>query len=149
MSKSVCRVVKKVACEVDTSTIRACVAKTLLQENRKGYVTVVFVSESEIAKLNKQFRNVDAPTDVLSFPAQNAEPQHTSKDIEDIPYLGEIVICPSELHIPKKHEFVWEVCHLVVHGMFHLLGVHHEHSEQGVLRHPPKRSCAYKRCFTK
>lgn len=126
MSESVCRVVKQVACDIDTNIIQACVAKTLLQEKKTGCATVVFVSESEIAKLNKQFRNIDAPTDVLSFPTQTPTPQQGN----NAPYLGEIVICPDQLHISKKQEFAWEVCHLVVHGMFHLLGVHHEHSEQ-------------------
>ena len=126
MSKSFCRVVKKVACDINTKTIQACVAKTLLQENKKGYITVVFVSKSEITQLNKQFRNNDMPTDVLSFPAQITAPQQNN---EEAPYLGEIVICPSQLCTRENQEFVWEICHLVVHGMFHLLGVHHEHSE--------------------
>ena len=127
MSRSVCRVVKKVACNISVSTIQACVAKTLLHENKTGCATVVFVSPAEITELNKQFRNVNAPTDVLSFPAQTEESQRNTNTTS---YLGEIVICPKQVRAPENQEFVWEVCHLVVHGMFHLLGVHHEHSEQ-------------------
>ena len=94
MPESVCRVVKKVACNVDTNIIQACVVKTLLQENKKGCVTIVFVSQSEIAQLNQQFRNNSAPTDVLSFPTQTTTPQQGNTTL----YLGEIVIL-SLIHI--------------------------------------------------
>ena len=126
MSKLVCRIVKKVKCNVNDNILHACVEKVLTNENRTGYATVVFVSQSEITDLNKKFRNKNAPTDVLSFPNQDSEPK---QDQKTPPYLGEIVICPDQIHTTQQQEFVWEVCHLVVHGMFHLLGVHHEHSE--------------------
>ena len=127
MPESLCRVVKKVDCTINASIIQACVTQTLEHENQKGRATVVLVSPSEIARLNKQFRNIDTPTDVLSFPAHNTNPQQSDCVT---PYLGEIVICPEQVRRDENQEFIWEICHLVVHGMFHLLGVHHEHSEQ-------------------
>ena len=74
-----------------------------------------FVSSKEIKKLNKKYRNIDKPTDVLSFPLD----QEIGPD--GVIRLGDIVICKS-LAKKKKHS----VSFLIKHGMLHLLGIHHD-----------------------
>ena len=86
-------------------------------------ITLVFVDNRAIKKLNKQYLNKDAPTDVLSFPIGE-------KSADGKYYLGDIVIsvpqafkqCFSESHgLERELEF------LTIHGFLHLLG--YEHSE--------------------
>ena len=75
-------------------------------------------------ELNRQFRNIDAPTDVLSFPADFSDPEN------GIPYLGDIIISyPSakEQSYAGGHSIEAELQLLVVHGILHLLG--HDHAD--------------------
>ncbi len=81
----------------------------------KSYaLSVAFVSPKKIRALNKQYRGIDAPTDVLSFPYSKTE--------------GEIYFCASEV---TRHARVWQqpvqkyLPYLLMHGMIHLLGVDH------------------------
>jgi len=78
-----------------------------------GHVAIEFVSAERIAELNAEHRGVDppAPTDVLSFPIDGAEPSPGP------PELGDIVICPQ--HTEDLRE-------AIVHGALHLTGMDHE-----------------------
>jgi len=85
-------------------------------------ISLSFVEASEIQALNKQYRNKDSVTDVLSFEV-SADPNL------DIPVLGDIVICieraieqAKEIRQSQKREFAF----LFVHGLLHLLGYDHE-----------------------
>ena len=71
---------------------------------------VVFSNKSDMAYLNKKFRKVDGPTDVLSFEGVEAGS------------LGEIVLCVDVI----KEPFIKEVVFLMLHGILHLLGYEHE-----------------------
>lgn len=88
-------------------------------------ITVSLVGEEQIYKLNRSWRSVDRPTDVLSFPMLEAweEPG------EDANLLGDVVIC---LPVAKRqaaeygHGIQRELAFLAVHGVLHLLGRDHE-----------------------
>ncbi len=84
----------------------------------EGHVAVEFVSEQRIRKLNRDFRGIDEPTDVLSFgideDAAVPEPRE----------LGDIVICPD--HTADVRE-------AIVHGALHLTGMDHETDEGEML----------------
>ena len=85
-------------------------------------VTIVFVSDSAIRKLNKQFRDTDRVTDVLSFPA---EPEH----FENQSSLGEIVISTDRAAAQAKANGLSlqnEIEQLILHGLLHLCGYDHE-----------------------
>ncbi|HKN83117.1 MAG TPA: rRNA maturation RNase YbeY [Pyrinomonadaceae bacterium] len=85
-------------------------------------VTIVFVSDSAIRKLNKQFRDTDRVTDVLSFPA---EPEH----FENQSSLGEIVISTDRAGAQAKTNGLSlqnEIEQLILHGLLHLCGYDHE-----------------------
>ena len=81
---------------------------------------VTFVDEAEIRELNKTHRNMDKPTDVLSFP------------LGESTFLGDIVIC---LPIAKQqseqfgHSLEREIAFLTLHGLLHLLDYTHDQME--------------------
>lgn len=99
-------------------------------------VGVRFVDGGEIQRLNKEFRDVDKVTDVLSFPmyeikaGQKIEKVLSKLDVlESEIYLGDIVICKDkvfsqakEFGISKKKELMY----LAVHSFLHLLGYDHQ-----------------------
>ena len=80
-------------------------------------VSLSFVDNKEIHELNKQFRGIDRPTDVLSFPMLSDD-----FDIE----LEEESLGESKEY---NHSFEREVCFLVCHSTFHLLGYDHDTEE--------------------
>ena len=104
----------------------------------KGFsVNVRFTDKAEIQTLNKNFRNIDKATDVLSFPnlnfikGQGIDAQTLSKSISPddglIP-LGDIAICKEIAKAQAKeynHSFKREICFLSLHGFLHLLGYDH------------------------
>lgn len=92
-------------------------------ENKNAYISISCVTPYNIQQLNKQYRNVDIPTNVLSFP--------NSGDV-----LGDVVLC---LDIVKKEAedqqktFDEHLTHLVVHSILHLLGYDHIAEDEAVV----------------
>ena len=91
-------------------------------------VSVIFVDNEEIAKLNEQYRGKPTPTDVLSFPL--GEDNHYDIHQENgAAMLGDIVISMERAMEQAEmygHSLQREVAFLTVHSMFHLLGYDHE-----------------------
>ncbi|MCC0781584.1 rRNA maturation RNase YbeY [Clostridioides sp. ES-S-0108-01] len=92
-------------------------------------VSLSFVDNKEIHELNREYRGVDRVTDVLSFPL-------LSDDFDDVELeeesLGDIVVSLEralEQSIEYNHSFEREVCFLICHSMFHLLGYDHDTDE--------------------
>jgi probable rRNA maturation factor len=78
----------------------------------EGHVAIELVDAVRIAQLNAEHRGKSAPTDVLSFPVDEATP------IDGAPReLGDVVICP---------EHTDDLCEALVHGVLHLVGMDHE-----------------------
>jgi probable rRNA maturation factor len=89
-------------------------------------LSVVFADDTEIRRLNQQFRAVDAPTDVLSFPAD--EPLIPEEE-EIEPYLGDLVLAIPYIQRQaqaEQHALDDELVLAVVHGTLHLLGYDHD-----------------------
>ena len=84
----------------------------------EGHVAVEFVDEDRIRDLNSQFRQIDAPTDVLSFGVDQDGLAAGPRE------LGDIVICPA--HTADLRE-------AIVHGALHLSGMDHESDEGEML----------------
>lgn len=87
-------------------------------------LTIVLTDDERIQELNRDYLGIDAPTDVLSFPASETDPETGS------PYLGDILISlPYAARSAAKagHSLEAEVQLLVVHGVLHLLG--HDHAK--------------------
>lgn len=121
------------AVKVPTGTrllIRRCCNAVLQLEKFEGgaEISVSLVDNERIHALNRQYRNVDRPTDVLSFPlGENGEydvnPETGAK------LLGDIVISVEQAEIQSQqfgHSFRREIAFLTVHSMLHLLGYDHE-----------------------
>lgn len=98
-------------------------------------VSLTFVDSAEIKELNSSYRDVDAVTDVLSFP-QFESPGDIPK--EGLALLGDVVICMDQALEQAEtygHTAEREILFLFVHSMFHLLGYdHHCEEEQAVMR---------------
>lgn len=91
-------------------------------------VSVTFVDNAEIAKLNEQFRNKPNPTDVLSFPLGQDGKYDKNQETGAV-MLGDIVISMEkavEQAAIYGHSLQREVAYLTVHSMYHLLGYDHE-----------------------
>jgi probable rRNA maturation factor len=84
----------------------------------------LLTNDAAIRKLNKQWRKIDKPTNVLSFPAGGA-----TRDA----LLGDIVIAYETLKRESRDEdkkFVHHLSHLAVHGFLHLMGYDHQNDSE-------------------
>ena len=124
---------------VDPEQIRRIACTTLLAESsypeteeQEAVLSVVITDDAEIQTLNRQFRSVDAPTDVLAF-AQEATEQPFITAPEEPPYLGDVILSfPRALAqaAERGHSVEQEIRLLVVHGVLHLLGYDHATPEE-------------------
>lgn len=92
-------------------------------------LTVVLTDDARIQELNRDYLGIDAPTDVLSFPASETDGSEIDPETGS-PYLGDILISlPYAARSAAKagHPLEAEVQLLVVHGVLHLLG--HDHAK--------------------
>ncbi|MBQ9784534.1 MAG: rRNA maturation RNase YbeY [Clostridia bacterium] len=96
-------------------------------------VSVTFVDDAEIHELNKKFRGVDKPTDVLSFPLFDYDGTSEEPPVDEmLGMLGDIVLSLEHAEAQAReygHSFEREVAFLTVHSMLHLLGYDHETSD--------------------
>jgi probable rRNA maturation factor len=97
-------------------------------QDQETELTLVVTDDSAIQALNKQYLGVDAPTDVLSFPAEEMDPDSQAL------YLGDVVLSYPRAEVQAAaggHTVAAELELLVVHGVLHLLGFDHtEESEK-------------------
>ncbi len=87
-------------------------------------LSIVIDSDEKLQSLNRDFLGIDAPTDVLSFPSDEFDPD------EQAVYIGDIIISFPRAEAQAKnagHPVINEIQLLVVHGVLHLLG--HDHAE--------------------
>lgn len=110
--------------------IRRCCHAVLELEHFDGVgeVSVRFVDNEEIRKLNKQYRNIDRETDVLSFPLGENGEYDVNLDT-GAKLLGDIVISAEKAFEQAErynHPIQREIGFLTVHSMLHLLGYDHE-----------------------
>lgn len=101
-------------------------SKKIIEDGRlNDSLSLILVTPQEIHRLNKQFRNIDRATDVLTF-----------VDGEDH-YLGDIFINVDAIVSQAKdygHSIKREFCFLFTHGLLHLLGYdHHKKSEEELM----------------
>ena len=101
-------------------------------------VTICFVSDSEIARMNEAFRKKKGPTDVLSFPANprrgsaslsRRRKQAGARKVKSAAFLGDIAISPATARRNAKkldRTLASELQVLVLHGVLHLIGYDHE-----------------------
>ena len=99
-----------------------------------GEVSVTLTNNEYIHTLNKQYRGIDRPTDVLSF-ALNESEEPDVEDGPDVNVLGDLVISverAKEQAADYGHSVKREIAFLTVHGMLHLLGYDHMEEEDRI-----------------
>jgi probable rRNA maturation factor len=114
---------------VDEGSLLRVAAKVVNQEGVDGgtELSLIVTDDEAIRELNRQFRGVDAPTDVLAFGAGTEE--HFVTAPESPPYLGDVVISYERALAQAEelgHTLMEELKLLVIHGVLHLLGYNHE-----------------------
>ena len=112
--------------------VRRCCNAVLRMENFQGpaEISVTFVNNEQIHELNRQYRDKDMPTDVLSFPMGENGVYDVNHDT-GAKILGDIVISMEKAVEQAKrydHSLEREVGYLTAHSMLHLLGYDHETS---------------------
>jgi probable rRNA maturation factor len=128
----------------DRRVLRAACATALVGEGVTGPVilTLTLVDDDEIQRINREHRDVDRPTDVLSFPLIDRTAE-IGTDMFALPpgvprELGDIVVSfPRAVAQAEEygHSVARELAYLVVHGVLHILGHDHELAdEQMVMR---------------
>ncbi|MBP3857612.1 MAG: rRNA maturation RNase YbeY [Ruminiclostridium sp.] len=115
--------------------VKRSVSETLYEEGYKGdfEVSVTFTDNAGIREINKEYRDIDRETDVLSFPMTGEGEEFTVNPETDCYMLGDIVISLEKALAQAEeygHSFRREVAFLTVHSMLHLLGYDHERSEE-------------------
>ena len=110
-------------------------------KNSNLYMSITLTNPEEIRTMNRQHRNIDKATDVLSFPMfekeEITEIKNSSKNVEaDI--LGDVVVSIEQVSIQAKeygHSFERELSYMIVHGFYHLMGYDHmEEDDKKIMR---------------
>jgi len=118
--------------EAEGIVVRAIRAAAQAVANASGEVAVVLTDDAAIRALNRDWRKLDKPTNVLSFPAARPAVPNTaipSMTGEAPVVLGDIVIAYETTGCEALAEgkpFAHHLAHLAVHGFLHLLGYDHE-----------------------
>ena len=103
------------------------------------YLSITLTNPENIHKINKEYRNVDKPTDVLSFPMfekEEIDKKIKEKDFKYEDILGDIVISIEQVQkqaIEYGHSFEREFAYMIVHGFYHLMGYDHIVEEDKVI----------------
>lgn len=119
--------------EDERTGIERAAEAALRSEGKDGDLTILIDTPEHIRTLNREFRHVDAVTDVLTFPAWEGEISLSADG-----YLGDIMICydrAKEQAESYGHSLARELAFLAVHGCLHLLGYDHmTEPEERVMR---------------
>ena len=119
--------------QVPSADLLALLEEVLAAESvdAAAQLTIRVTGDELLQELNRTHRGIDAPTDVLSFPAEDDDFPPGENDTSDA-YLGDIAISVPAVH--RNAELTGtppdrELRHLVTHGVLHLLGYDHESDE--------------------
>ena len=104
-------------------------------------LSVLFTDDEGIRTINREFRQIDRATDVLSFPMNELVPEHFDPNqCERDPETGAILLGDMVISIPRciaqgeefGHGYDRELCYLTVHSILHLLG--YDHVDEGPMK---------------
>ena len=116
--------------DVDAEDVRrvACAALEAESASAEAELCIVITDDAEIEDLNRRFRGMDVPTDVLAFADEPADSTFIAAPDEP-PYLGDVIVSFPRARIQaaaEGHSTAEEMHLLIVHGVLHLLG--HDHA---------------------
>ena len=122
------------------SAVELAANAALKHENAESrFLSVVLTTDENIHEYNREYRSVDRPTDVLSFPADEGDDLLAPPD----GFLGDIMISIPRAREQAKalvHSTEREILFLTVHGVLHLLGYDHMRPEDEQIMLPVQRS---------
>ena len=135
--------------------LREMIARTLEYENcpYEAEVTVVLTDNEGIQQVNKEFRDIDNPTDVLSFPMLEYDAPSDFQDVEESfadcfnPETGELMLGDIMISVDKVeeqanaygHSMERELAFLTAHSMLHLCGYDHMEEEERMVMEEKQR----------
>ncbi|HJJ12292.1 MAG TPA: rRNA maturation RNase YbeY [Clostridiaceae bacterium] len=108
--------------------------------NKNINISIIYTTPIDIQEYNKEYRNIDRATDVLSFPMfEKDEVEKFKKEKSVVPeVLGDIIINLSQVKMQADeygHSFERELAYMLVHGFYHLMGYDHmEEEEKRIMR---------------
>ena len=111
-------------------------------QNSKLCMTIILTTPQNIRKINKEYRNIDKETDVLSFPMFERDELDKKIENNDFEYedvLGDIVISIEKVKEQAEeygHSFERELSYMLVHGFYHLMGYDHIEEEDKKIMRP-------------
>ncbi|MGJ9381701.1 rRNA maturation RNase YbeY [Salipaludibacillus sp. CF4.18] len=114
--------------ELVSNVIRTALTYESIAEESE--ISIIFVDEEKIHELNKEYRGIDRPTDVLSFALDEGDDVGETGEVPNL--LGDIIISLPQAHAQAEeygHDFHRELCFLAVHGFLHLVGYIHDSEE--------------------
>ena len=110
--------------------------------NEKMIVSVILTNSENIREYNREYRNIDKATDVLSFPMfekTEIDEMIKNKNFEHMDVLGDMIISIEQVKEQAEeygHSFERELSYMVVHSFYHLMGYDHIKDEDKVLMRP-------------
>jgi len=119
--------------QIDEDFVKKVSEKVLKGEKKQGNLSIAFVGQGRMRKLNKKYRGKNKITDVLAFENKKLPQEPYSRELQKIQGLGEVVICLREVKKSEKKfniPFEKELARVLIHGILHLLGYDHEKSEK-------------------
>ena len=122
--------------DFDPEKIAKEVCEAVLKEEGCPYdveINMIITDDDGIHEMNREFRNIDNPTDVLSFPMYERNEISTIKKQKHETILGDILISipkVQEQAIEYEHSFKRELAYMVVHGFYHLMGLDHMNEDE-------------------
>ena len=111
----------------DSSLLERAALAALKHQRADGDITIVLSGDAQLRRLNRDYLGIDAPTDVLSFPASEADPETGAA------YLGDILLSLPRADRQARaagHSLADEAQLLVIHGVLHLIGHDHTHARE-------------------
>lgn len=101
--------------------IKIAIKQTVSNVDIKGYneISILLTSDNQVEQLNRQYRSINQPTNVLSFPSEK-------------PHLGDIILSYEYIQkelINLNKKFEEHISHLIIHGTLHLYGFDHENDK--------------------
>ena len=124
--------------EIDElETVRKVLDFAVKKENLENVdFNVIIVGEDYIHELNKNYRNIDRVTDVITFALEDDD---TVINASNRRVLGDVYICLDRAKsqaIEYQHSFLREICFLAVHGFYHLMGYDHIEEADKIIMRP-------------
>ena len=131
--------------DIVKKVVEQCFKEEMLEKS-KLYISITLTTPEHIHEINKQYRNVDKETDVLSFPMfekEELDKKIQNQDFEHEDVLGDIVISIEKVRGQAEeygHSFEREFSYMIVHGFYHLMGYDHIEEEDKIIMRPKEEN---------